>query len=249
MQTIKMIVLYSLVFIAQGSYHAVQAKGNLITDSIYATSLEGNILGDPVKRELMVYLPPGYETSAKQYPVIYLLHTGGGNAGFYPNNVFPPLLEVTGMFTKPQDFPEEGFVSLMDSLIIKGKIHPLILVMPDINSAYGGSFCVNSALNGNYEDYVVNDLVAFTDSKYRTLLNRNSRAIAGHCMGGYGATYLAMKYPDVFGAMAGHSPELCLDALARACQPYIAAENPEGISGPDPTKPFTGFMYMFSAPP
>jgi pimeloyl-ACP methyl ester carboxylesterase len=238
---------FFLICILLGTYSPVYTQGSIVADSITGISLEGNLLGDPVNRGMLVYLPPGYDTSEVNYPVIYLLHTGGGNEHFYPDNEFPESLEAFGMFTHPADYPDSGFAAMIDSLIITGEIEPLIIVMPDINTAYGGSFCINSVLNGNYEDYIVKDIVPYIDANYRTLANRNSRAIAGHCMGGYGAMYIVMKHPDVFGAVASHSSELCLDALARACSPFVKLENPSGITGPDPSKPFTSFLYLFSA--
>jgi S-formylglutathione hydrolase len=238
---------FFLICIILGTYSPVYTQGSIVADSITGISLEGNLLGDPVTRGMLVYLPPGYDTSGLDYPVIYLLHTGGGNEHFYPDNEFPESLEAFGMFTHPADYPDSGFAGMMDSLIFTGKIEPLIIVMPDINTAYGGSFCINSALNGNYEDYIVKDIVPYIDANYRTLANRNSRAIAGHCMGGYGAMYIVMKHPDVFGAVASHSSELCIDALARACSPFVKLENPSGLTGPDPSKPFTSFLYLFSA--
>jgi S-formylglutathione hydrolase len=238
---------FFLICILLGTYSPVYTQGSIVADSITGISLEGNLLGDPVTRGMLVYLPPGYDTSGLDYPVIYLLHTGGGNEHFYPDNEFPESLEAFGMFTHPTDYPDSGFAGMIDSLIITGKIEPLIIVMPDINTAYGGSFCINSVLNGNYEDYIVKDIIPYIDANYRTLANRNSRALAGHCMGGYGAMYIVMKHPDVFGAVASHSSELCIDALARACAPFVKLENPSGLTGPDPSKPFTSFLYLFSA--
>jgi len=248
MQTKKVILFCAAITIMVLCKNSpIYAQGSLVRDSIYGSSLENNLLGDPVTRYMQIYLPSGYDTTERNYPVVYLFHTGGGSERFYPYNEFSALLESFGIFTPPQDFPDCGFATMIDSLILTGQIEPLIIVMPNINTAYGGSFCVNSSLNGNYEDYVINDIVPYIDANYRTLVNRNSRAIAGHCMGGHGALYLAMKHPDIFGAVAGHSSELCLDALVRACQPYIILENPSGISGPDPSKPFTSFLYLFSA--
>jgi S-formylglutathione hydrolase FrmB len=148
-----------------------------------------------------------------------------------------------------QSLPEGGFASMIDGLIADGKMQPMILVMPDMSTAYGGSFCVNSALNGNHEDYIVNEIVPYIDANYRTLPSRTSRAIAGHCMGGYAAMYLSMRHPDVFGAVASHSGTLLTAGLLPDMQPVIAAENPEGltITGPDPAKPFTSVLYLFSA--
>lgn len=248
MQTKNLLPLgVALVLLVLCKNSPLIAQGSLVTDSLYGSSLENNLLGDPVNRHFQVYLPPGYDTSTIDYPVVYLFHTGTAGEQFYPYNEFPPIMASFGMFTPPQDFPESGFVVMIDSLILTGKIEPLIVVMPNVNSAYGGSFCINSLLNGNYEEYIVNDIIPYVDAHYNTLADRNSRAIAGHCMGGYGATYLAMKHPDVFGAVAGHSADLCISSIVRALQPMIAMENPRGITGPDMSKPFISFLYMFSA--
>lgn len=225
----------------------VNAQGYLDENTVTSPSLEGNPLGDPATRNLIIYLPPGYDTSLISYPVVYLLHSAQGNERFFPYNEFPPSFEASGVFTKPQDYPAIGFTGLIDSLIDAGDIDPMIIAMPNINTAYGGSFCINSELNGNYENYMIQDIVPFMDSTYRTLPHRNSRALLGQSMGGFSAIYLSMKHPDVFGLVGGHSSVLCMDALARASQPMIKAENPEGLGGPDPAKPLTSFMYMFSA--
>ena len=248
MSTLKHIVvgLFS-IFLILCINHVIDAQGSLVENAVFSPSLEGNLLGDTATRNLIVYLPPGYDTSQNRYPVVYLLHTGGASERFFPYNEFPPSFEATGIFTKPQDFPDKGFIWMIDSLIDVGDILPMIIAMPNNNTAYGGSFCINSALNGNYEDYFIQDIVPYVDNNYRTLTDRNSRAISGHCMGGFGAMYLSMKHPDVFGLVASHSSELCMDALARACQPLLQMENPSGITGPDPAKPFTSFIYLFSA--
>lgn len=248
MSTLKHILLGLLsICLLLSITQVTDAQGILQESTVHSSSLEGNLLGDPASRSLIVYLPPGYDTSDERYPVVYLLHTGGATERFFPYNEFPPSFEATGMFIKPQDFPETGFASLIDSLINVGDIQPMIIAMPNINTAYGGSFGINSALNGNYEDYIVQDIVSYVDSNFRTLAKSENRAIAGHCMGGFGAMYLSMKHPEVFGLVASHSSEFCIDALARASQPMLKAENPDGIGGPDPAKPFTSFMYLFSA--
>ncbi len=64
---------------------------------------------------------------------------------------------------------------------------------------------VNSELNGNYEDYIVGDLVEHIDNSFRTIAHRDSRAIFGASMGGYGALRYAMTQADVFGAAYSHS--------------------------------------------
>src|SRR5207248_11001040 len=75
----------------------------------------------------------------------------------------------------------------------------------DAANRFGGSFFTNSVATGDWEDCVVNDLVTFVDTKYRTRPDAASRGVAGHSMGGHGARKLAMKHPDRFGAAYGLS--------------------------------------------
>jgi enterochelin esterase family protein len=220
---------------------------DLVVDQITSPSLQGNPLGDPATRNMVIYLPPGYETSGKLYPVVYLMPGLGATERWWACGEFSPAFSLMGIAV--QNLPEEGFASMIDELIASGKIKPMIIVMPDMSTAYGGSFCVNSALNGNHEDYIINDIIPYIDANYRTLPSPNSRGIAGHCMGGYAAMYLTMRHPDVFGAVASHSGTLMTAGLLPGMQEIAAAENPEGLTltGPDPTKPWTSMLYLFSA--
>jgi enterochelin esterase family protein len=81
----------------------------------------------------------------------------------------------------------------------------MIVVMPDCFTKYGGSQYVNSAATGRYEDYLIKEIVPWADSKFRTIPKSGSRCIIGKSSGGYGAMWLAMRHPDVFGLMATHS--------------------------------------------
>jgi len=212
----------------------------LVVDQITSPSLEDNLLGDPATREVIVYLPPSYDQGG-HFPVVYLLHGFTGNARTFASNAF------TGLYWPAEsDFPEGGIYSLLNDLIIAGELKEMIVVMPDASNMYGGSWYTNSELTGNYEDYIVEDLVGYIDSNYRTLPSRDSRAIVGHSMGGYGAMKLAMKHPDVFGAVASHGGALYLEVL-KALMPAVIEENPAGITGPAPDKPITSVVYSMSA--
>lgn len=98
----------------------------------------------------------------------------------------------------------------MDELISQGKIQEMIPVMPNAYNRYGGSWYANSSVAGNYEDYITRELVEFIDGKYRTLPQRESRAIAGGSMGGLGSIKFAIKHPDVYCAVVSHSGVLSL---------------------------------------
>jgi S-formylglutathione hydrolase FrmB len=94
----------------------------------------------------------------------------------------------------------------MNDLIRKGAAREMIVVVPSGRNGYFGSFYTNSPVSGRWEDFFARDLVAWVDAQYRTLARPESRGIAGHSMGGYGALMLAMKHADVFGAVYALSP-------------------------------------------
>lgn len=158
---------------------------------IPAPSLAGNMLGDPTTQQVFVYLPPSYGTQpSRRFPTLYLLH------GYSSR----PAAWVKG------EYQEMHLQAEMDSLIAKGIAKEMIVVVPNGRNAYLGSFYSNSVVSGNWEDFVYRDVVQYVDGKYRTLARSSSRGIAGHSMGGYGAFMLAMKHPDVFGAVYSMSP-------------------------------------------
>lgn len=178
---------FSAAFAQQAT--APARAGRIIEAKIPAPSLKGNLLGDPTEQNIIVYLPPSYEEApAKRFPTLYLLHgyTGSNKSWINPD----------GLNLQP----------LMNELIKSGRVQEMILVAPNGWNAYKGAFYTNSTVNGNWEDYIYRDVVQYVDSNYRTIARAESRGIAGHSMGGYGALTLAMKHPDVFGAVYALSP-------------------------------------------
>jgi enterochelin esterase-like enzyme len=153
--------------------------------TIAAPSLENNLVGEPAEQTIDVYLPPSYPGSDQRYPVVYYL-PGYGDTG------------MRG-FRLPQD---------MDALIESGQVQEMILVIVSGASRTGGSFYVNSPVTGRWEDFLVHDVVGYVDSHFRTLAHAGSRGITGHSMGGFGALNIAMRHPDVFGAVYSMSPGL-----------------------------------------
>ncbi|WP_461100284.1 alpha/beta hydrolase [Spirosoma koreense] len=151
-----------------------------------APSIQGNRAGENALRRLTIYLPPGYQESNQHYPVIYFLH------GFINDD--------------SSIMVNYRFQELMDAAIQSGQSRPMILVLPDSDTKFGGSFYTNSALTGNWADYIGKDVVSYIDKMYRTIPNRNSRGLSGHSMGGHGALKIGMLYPDVFGAVYALSP-------------------------------------------
>ena len=82
----------------------------------------------------------------------------------------------------------------------------LIVVLPDSKTVYNGSMYSSSVTTGDFEQFIAHDVVAYMDAHYRTIPERLSRGLVGHSMGGYGASRIGMKHPEVFGALYIMSP-------------------------------------------
>jgi enterochelin esterase-like enzyme len=162
-------------------------------------SLKGNPLGDPVKRIVPVYLPPGYADNEKRYPSVYLLVGFAGRGRKLLND----------------SLWEEDIQQRMDRLIASGSVQPMILVMPDASTRYGGSQYLNSPAQGNYGDMLL-ELVDKVDERIHTIPDRDHRAVAGHSSGGYGALMLGMQQPQTFGLVADHSGDKYFELVYKA---------------------------------
>jgi S-formylglutathione hydrolase len=90
---------------------------------------------------------------------------------------------------------------VLDAVITQHRAAEMIVVMPDGWSRYGCSQWVDSPVNGNFEQYVTQEVVAYVDSHYRTIASPESRGIVGISSGGLGAWHLGSRHPDVFGGM------------------------------------------------
>jgi S-formylglutathione hydrolase len=217
---------------------------------IEVDALSNSVAGTETERNIQIYLPEGYADSSEEYPVIYLLHGGPGTDSFY---VYPELLEKynekTHSFAALPTFPEEGFKTWIDTLVARGKLRPSIIVMPDANSAppLETSWYSNSATNGNFEDYICEDLINYMDTHYRTINSRNGRAIIGYCCGGYGALMIAMKHPELFCTVASHSAPLYVGQILYKIPDFLA-ENPNcNVTEDLWEKPMTSFMWTMAA--
>jgi S-formylglutathione hydrolase len=147
---------------------------------VYGASLANSLLGDSPNRNVKVYLPPSYHKNKnKRYPTLYLLHGFG----------LTPEIWTTGSIQ---------IQHTMDRLVAEDKVIEMIIVMPNADTLYGGSYYMNSVTNGNWQDFISHDLVKFIDTKYRTDNNPDKRGIAGHSMGGFGALSIAFEVPEIF---------------------------------------------------
>jgi S-formylglutathione hydrolase FrmB len=153
---------------------------------IHGAALEGNLEGNAVDRNAIVFLPPSYASEkSRRYPVVYALH--GYSIG---------AEQWTGEIHVPQTI-EGAFAQGAKEMIV---------VLPDSKTGHNGSMYSSSVTTGDFERYVAHDVVAYVDAHYRTIPERTSRGLVGHSMGGYGATRIGMKHPDVFGSLYVMSP-------------------------------------------
>lgn len=151
---------------------------------VHSPAVEGNLEGNSPDRTVYVVLPDSYDAKGakrRRFPVLYFLHGFTATADRYM-----------------------GYVAFEAAL--KASRQDLILVVPDSHTRFGGSMYSNSPTVGNFEDYIVVDLVRWIDGHYRTLARRESRGLAGHSMGGYGTFKLGMKHADLFGALYAMNP-------------------------------------------
>jgi S-formylglutathione hydrolase FrmB len=156
-----------------------------------------------MERNVQIYLPEGYnEQDSIRYPVITYLHGAGQNST-----------------------SESGLITVLNDLISSKSISPVIVIKPDGRGGpWDRSYFTNSELYGNYEDYIVYDLVEFIDSTYHTIASRDKRAIMGWSMGGYGAMKCALKHPDVYCGVVSHSGMLDMIKCSQYV-PSILTEN------------------------
>ena len=180
--------------------------GRLEQTTYESDLLRGNPLGDPHQRPVLVYLPPGYDDSDQRYPAIYVTMGYTGHIGMLFNRM---------PFRQP--YPE-----LLDALFATGDVPPAIVVFVDSWTRYGGSQCLDSPGTGQYHSYLCEEIVPWVDATYRTIADRDHRAITGKSSGGYVAMVTPLLRPDMFGALATHAGDAAFDLCYRPEFPELA---------------------------
>jgi len=145
--------------------------------------------GNEMIRRITIYTPPGYETNADKYPVLYLLHGMGGD--------------------------EEAWINygrtaqILDNLIAEGKAKPMIVVMTNGNVAQSAApgesslgfqkptMMLPHTMDGKFEE-TFPEVIKFTESNYRVKTDKADRAIAGLSMGGFHSLHISRYYPNTF---------------------------------------------------
>ncbi|GAA4968175.1 hypothetical protein HD597_008526 [Nonomuraea thailandensis] len=186
---------------------SAEPAGRLDHHVVESDLLRGNPLGDPHERPLVVYVPPGYDDSpGRRSSSVYVLLGYTGHVGMWFNRM---------PFRQP--YPE-----LADAMFAAGDAPPAIVVYVDAWTALGGSQYLDSPATGRYHSYLRDEIVPFVDGRYRTLADRDHRAVTGKSSGGYGAMVTAMLAPDVFGALATHAGDALFEVSHRPRFPALA---------------------------
>ena len=168
-----------------------EPAGRLDEHELASAALAGNPLGDPSRRPLWVYVPPGADDAP--LPAVYLIQGMTGQIDMWRNrSAFRPTL-----------------LELVDRLFAEEGCPPARVVFVDAWTSLGGSQFLDSPATGNYHAYLCDEVVPFVDARYPT----SARGIAGKSSGGYGAMVTPMLRPDLFAGLATHAG----DALFELC--------------------------------
>ncbi len=160
------------------------AEGTLVTEVMPADTAGIDV-------DYTAYLPAGYESGQERFATVYLLHGRGDTMAAWPR-----------------------VKASLDQMIDDGEIPPVVVIMPDAPWSERGNYYVDSDFEGSgdlpageaVETAMTTDLVAHVDAMYRTVPDRNARAVGGYSMGGYGALRFALAHQDTFAAGLVLSP-------------------------------------------
>jgi enterochelin esterase-like enzyme len=166
---VKLLALFVLICFLLTPQHTFAQESKVFDDLTF----KSQILKKDMKFSL--YLPGGYETSNRRYPVLYLLHGGGGDH---------------------TDWIQLGNMqAITDASVRTGQAEPMIIVMPDA----GTTFYLNHIRGAyQYEDFFIKELIPHIDKTYRSRAEKRFRAIAGLSMGGFGSLLYSLHHPELF---------------------------------------------------
>ncbi len=136
-----------------------------------------------------LYTPPSWEAQGQPFPILYLLHDFRGDENYYVAR----MVQI-----------------IADSLILEGDIKEFYIATVDVSTPYGGSWYNNNEFYGWFEDMITEEWIQFIEVELDPILkvldSRDSRAIGGFGMGGYGALKLAAMRPDLYGSVSASNP-------------------------------------------
>ncbi|WII71893.1 alpha/beta hydrolase-fold protein [Bdellovibrio sp. 22V] len=164
----------------------------IATLKVESAHLKNNPLRDPFIRFNPLMVPK----SKGPWPVVMVLGGFTGNAPFYFN----------------AKFNEQNAVQAIDQAFARGEAPEALYVFVDALTSWGGSQFLNSAATGNYEDYIMQEVIPALRKHHPVSSDPREWCVTGGSSGGYGALHLASKYPDTFGVIAAIAPDSFFEA-------------------------------------
>lgn len=165
---------------------ATAAPGRVVDAEIESRALAGNLVGLDPKRRIKLYLPGGYDSGAKRYPVVYFVHNMHGS----PSRVFD----------------ESRLHEFVERAVERGQLGEVIIVAGDFSTPAGVNFFGNDRVAGRWIDHITDELIPFVDARYRTRATVASRAVTGDFFGAFAALKLGILHPDKFGVLYAMHP-------------------------------------------
>ncbi len=185
MRSVSLPIFVLLALVAPACARAPGARLEVL--EIPGATLRGNPLNDPVARRVAIFAP-SQATAGAALPIVYYLPGFGGSAE-------DEIARGEG----------SAFAQLVQQMADAGL--PVIIAVPDCRNRWGGSQYLNSTAQGNYADYLADEIVPAVEAKHPAAQGRAGRIVAGHSSGGYGALMLAMARPKIFGAVVALAPD------------------------------------------
>ncbi len=181
------------------AHNFTRPQGRIVEVEIESKALAKNLLGDPAARVVAVYLPPGYDDGDADYPLFVDL-VGFTGSGFAHLN-----WKAFG----------ESVPQRLDRLAAEGKMGPVVAAFPDCFTSLGGNQYVDSRAMGNWEAFLVDEMLPRLEADFRIRPGREHRAVFGKSSGGYGAIVHGLRRADAWGAVACHSGDMAFDLCYR----------------------------------
>jgi len=228
-----MVILLIAVGAARSAAAQARSAGSIDSITVHGASLVGNLIGDSPDRHVTVYLPPSYRSQPnRRYPVVYMLH------GFTDSDL--KWFGGPGGWMNLKEVADESMSS--------GASKEMILVVPNANNAFHGSFYSSSVTIGDWEGFIARDLVSYIDQHYRTIARPESRGLAGHSMGGYGTVRIGLERSDVFSSIYALSP-CCLEPMNGMANPQLktSAEKIRTLTDVDKADFYTLLVFSVAA--
>ncbi|MEI8289210.1 MAG: alpha/beta hydrolase [Verrucomicrobiota bacterium] len=173
----------ALVLLIVGNITQAGARLDVIEFSSH--TLQQNPLHDPAVRRVAVFVPDQI-TNHAGLPVVYYLPGFGGSS---------------------EKFIRAGGQWRAFAQRLADEVAPVLLVVVDGRNRWGGSQYLNSSAQGNYADYICDEIVPMIEARYQIATNQHLRIIAGHSSGGFGALRLGMMRPELFAGVIALSPD------------------------------------------